>query len=721
LKHRYRHYWPFMLGAIVVCTLSAVLLKLRYDLQTERVASSLRISLGDINDVLSEELIRGGQLLRAQTDDATAALPWQIWRLDRQGLEMVTRTTAALQLPQELLRRELAAQQQQAKIVLLGPLGNEAGQTLLVLAAPLRAADGSAGWAGAAARVEELMPTERLAQLMRDGYRLQWREQNAENALFQSDPGVLDAPIIGTLRYGDFRLQLLAAPRDGWHLPVRWWTSSLVIVMGVLFWLSYERRRGARLREAVDDLRLAEERRKLANLQYGKAIESVAALESRLQIESMYDTVTGLGNRSSLLRRLENGLDTLRQSADGAVAVFAIGFEHVHHISNTFGADFASRVLVVAAERVEFVLPSRDLLFRIGDFNLAVVVPHLEAGTSIGFAARLLQEMEAPISLDSHTFMLHPTVGIAEVATGYEYPETLLDRATAALGAVSRDAAERFCLFDSSTTKDAVSRLQLEVDLDRAFEEDQFVLEYEPIVMPVTNAVAGFEALIRWQHPTEGRLPPGRFVPIALQAGMAHRLNSWVMRAAARQAAAWRAAGYDNLFINFNLSAEAFLRPRLDEEVGEILAEFDLPGQCLVVELTETALIQDMRAAARILTRLSELGLKAWLDDFGTGYSSLSYLRALPLRGVKIDRSFVERTVVDARDFGFLKSLIDLISYLGMQSIAEGIETREQYELLSMTTCDLYQGYHFARSMPAAQAEQWMLSVGGVAKRVRVA
>ena len=141
----------------------------------------------------------------------------------------------------------------------------------------------------------------------------------------------------------------------------------------------------------------------------------------------------------------------------------------------------------------------------------------------------------------------------------------------------------------------------------------------------------------------------------------------------------------------------------------------------LLVELTETTLIQDLRGAARTLQRLSELGIGAWLDDFGTGYSSLSYLRALPLKGVKIDRSFIERTIVDARDFGFLKSLIDLISYLGMKSIAEGIETREQYELLSLTTCDLYQGYHFSRSMTAIQAERYMTEKGGVMRRAMTA
>jgi EAL domain-containing protein (putative c-di-GMP-specific phosphodiesterase class I) len=282
---------------------------------------------------------------------------------------------------------------------------------------------------------------------------------------------------------------------------------------------------------------------------------------------------------------------------------------------------------------------------------------------------------------------------------------------------VARDALTRWCRFDSAVARESISRLQLEADLDRAFDSGQLVLEYEPFIVPDTRAVAGFEALVRWNHPTEGRLMPGKFVPIALQAGLSHRLNDWLIREVARQAAAWRREGHEDFFINFNLSAEAFLRPNLADEIGAVLAEHDLPGSQLVVELTESTLIQDMRSAARTLQRLSDLGVGAWLDDFGTGYSSLSHLRSLPLKAVKIDRSFIERIEVDSRDFGFLKALIDLISYLGMQSIAEGIETATQFELLGLTTCDLYQGHYFCRSLPAAQAVGWLSAAKGGVRR----
>jgi EAL domain-containing protein (putative c-di-GMP-specific phosphodiesterase class I) len=376
--------------------------------------------------------------------------------------------------------------------------------------------------------------------------------------------------------------------------------------------------------------------------------------------------------------------------------------------------DFTARVFAVAAERIAAALPPGETLFHSADQQLALisaqdndaVSPLPEAAEKV--AERVAQAIEAPIPMDGHAILLHPSIGIAEATSGYDSAEALLDQAGMAAAAVPPDSESRYCRYSSATARASAERLQLEADLERAFQEGQFVLEYEPFIQPLSQTAVGFEALIRWNHPTEGRLSPGRFLPLALQAGMAHRLNAWVMGEAARQAAAWRRVGLTELFINFNLTAEAFVRPHLVEEMAALLGELELPGQQLIVELTESTLLQDARAAARTLHGLAELGVGAWLDDFGTGYSSLSHLRALPLKGVKIDRSFTERIDIDSRDYGFIKALIDLISYLGMQSIAEGVESASQYELLGMTSCDLYQGYYFARSMPASEVEGWL-------------
>jgi diguanylate cyclase (GGDEF)-like protein len=695
-----------LIGAAIAVALATLLITVRYRLERSGDLIRQHAALERMGAELAAELDRGAQL--ALDPHASGVRGWHLWRLAATDYRDAAGKVPPI--PAGALERALAAHRRtgSAALMLVGPLATAESGNALVLARPVTSPAGEAGWSGSWELADDFFARAHIAEAMKQGLRLQLYDPRDSSALYQTDDGEFTSETTVPLRLGGEPLELRAARRDGATVPLKALSSSLLVLIAVLLWAGHELRRDRTLRSAAEALEESEARRREANRLYGSALESLASLESRLHVVSTYDSVTGLANRSSLIRRIEATLDSMRQSREGALVVMAIGFDHLQQIADSFGADFASRVLVVAAERLEFVLASKESLYRTGDNQLAIVLTNNDAARSEELARRIVAEVESPIAVDSHTFVLRPSIGIADTSSGYEYAEAFVDRANAALAAVPRDAQARWCRFDSATAKDSISRLQLEADLDYAFETDQFVLEYEPFIVPRTHTVAGFEALIRWNHPSEGRLLPGRFVPIALQAGLAHRLNDWLIRAVALQAAAWRKSGHENFFINFNLSAEAFLRPNLADDIDAVLTQLELPGRQLVVELTESTLIQDMRGAARTLQRLSDLGIGSWLDDFGTGYSSLSHLRSLPLKAVKIDRSFVERIDVDSRDFGFLKALIDLISYLGMQSIAEGIETQSQLELLGLTTCDLYQGHYFTRSMPAAQAEEWL-------------
>jgi diguanylate cyclase (GGDEF)-like protein len=702
-----------LIGAAVALTLATLLIAVRYRLELSRELVHQHALLETMSAELTAELDRGARLALAPR----AAGPvngWHAWELGASGYGDPSGKVSPLATG--ALRRALAARRpaSAAALTLVGPFATADSGNALVLARPVTLTGGAPGWSGSWELVDEFFARADVAAVMKQGLRLQLYDAGDSAALYQTDAGEFTSEVAVPVRLAGSLLELRAARRERVTVPLKALSSSLLVLIAVLLWVAQELRRGRALRSAAEALEESEARRREVNSLYGDALETLASLESRLQLVSTYDSVTGLANRSSLIRRIEATLDSMRQSGQGALVVLAIGFDHLQQIADSFGADFASRLLVIAAERLEFVLASKECLYRTGDSQLAIVLTNNDAARSEELAQRIVAEVESPIALDSHTFVLRPGIGIADTATGYEYPESLVDRANAALAAVPRDAPARWCRFDSAAAKESISRLQLEADLDRALDSDQLVLEYEPFIVPRTHAVAGFEALIRWNHPTEGRLLPGRFVPVALQAGLAQRLNDWLIRAVARQAALWHRNGHENFFLSFNLSAEAFLRPNLADDIDTVLAELDLPGQQLVVELTESTLIQDMRSAARTLQRLSDLGIGAWLDDFGTGYSSLSHLRSLPLKAVKIDRSFVERIDVDSRDFGFLKALIDLISYLGLQSIAEGIETPTQLELLGLTTCDMYQGHYFTRSMPAAQAEEWLSKVPNV-------
>src|SRR6185312_10105543 len=280
-------------------------------------------------------------------------------------------------------------------------------------------------------------------------------------------------------------------------------SSSLLLLLALSLWLSHELQRNAAVRRSVAELAAAEDRHKTLTGQYGKALESVASLESRLQLVTLHDTVTGLPNRSALVHRIEAMLDSMRESRQGTFAVMAVGFDHMPEIAHSFGAEFASRVLVIAAERLEFILPAKDLVFRAGDSQLTLLLPDADAAQAEAMAQRIAEEVESPLALGSHTFLLLPRIGIAESTSGYDDAETLLDHAHAAVDAVLRESLRPWRRFDSASSKESVSRLQLEADLDRAFAENQFALEYEPFIAAADQQVAGFEALIRWHHPAE--------------------------------------------------------------------------------------------------------------------------------------------------------------------------------------------------------------------------
>ncbi len=704
-----RRYLPLALGSLLALTLALAMVRTRYQLESARERLHLQNLLASVSREVDAELDRGERALGA-AEQTRSMGHWHPWRLAATGNREAPGETSPVAAT--TLRRALQARRFANGAVLLGPFATAQGPNVVVLA--LRDRGTGAGWSGTWELLDVLMAQPHVAQMVREGYRLQLFDVSGASALYQTDGARLEATATLPLRAGGSLLELRAA-RQASHTGLGGFlTPALLVMLGLVLWVSCEVLRGQGLRAAQDNLAEAQRRRRELNVQYGKTLEHLTELEARLQMASQFDSFTGLGNRSALLRRIEAVLDSMRQSRQATLGVMAIGFDRIEHITSSFGAQLASRVLVMAAQRIQSVLPAKDLLYRTGEFQLAVPLADADSKHCEELAKAVINVVQAPIVLDSHTFLLHPSVGITATSSGYENAETLLDHANAALSAVARDAPARFCLFDSSTAKESITRMQLEVDLDRAFEENQFMLEYEPFVVPVARTVAGFEALIRWNHPTEGLLYPGRFVPIALQAGLSHRLNTWVMREAARQMSAWRRAGHADLFVNFNLSAEAFLRPQLVEEIAAVLEEFDLPGRQLVVELTESTLVQDIQGAARTLQRLADMEVGAWLDDFGTGYSSLNHLRSLPLKGVKIDRSFVERIDVDARDFGFLKALIDLVTYLGMQSIVEGIETPSQYELVSLTACDLYQGYYFSRGLSAADAERWITEAPAV-------
>jgi EAL domain-containing protein (putative c-di-GMP-specific phosphodiesterase class I)/GGDEF domain-containing protein len=692
-----------VVGLLLALALCGSSLRAHYQLNKTLESARLQAMLEAAADEIGADLAHGQDVMTLARPSG-ALNEWHYWQIG--ASKDPSQGQLGLRIDASILARVLGTREAVIGAgAQVGVFATDTGSDALVVASAVRNRDSIPEWRGAWKFVDAMLSQPNLAAMVKQGYRVQLYDADTAAALFQSDTGSLAAAIgSAPVRFGGRRLALKASPGSVSILPVQLLSPALLMALTVALWLTRELQRTRSLSLGAAALSEAEARRSATNLQYERALESIASLEARLHLTSMQDAATGLANRASFARRIESYLEELRTARRGTLCLLAIGFDRIPQVSSLFGSDFAGRILVLASERARSRLPAGDLLFRTSDFNLGVMLPDFDTARGQEIAQKVIDAFVAPVKLDTHSLLLQPRIGLSYADSGYDNAETLLDQAEAALGAAQVDSTRRYCLFESNTTREFARRLQLEADLRKAVEEGQFVLEYQAFVQPLGHAVVGFEALIRWEHPTEGRLMPSDFLPIAAQMGLMPQLDSWVMREAARQTAEWRRAGHHEVFVNFNLSAEVFARPNLIEEITVMLSDLELPGAQLNIEITESTLLEDTDSAAQILKDLSTLGIGTWLDDFGTGYSSLNHMRALPLKGVKLDRSFIERIEIDARDFGLVKALIDLINYLGMQSIVEGIETAAQCELLGMTTCDLYQGYYFFRSMSATQA-----------------
>jgi EAL domain-containing protein (putative c-di-GMP-specific phosphodiesterase class I) len=311
--------------------------------------------------------------------------------------------------------------------------------------------------------------------------------------------------------------------------------------------------------------------------------------------------------------------------------------------------------------------------------------------------------LEARFTVGHRPVYVPAVMGIATSIDGYSHGPELLGQAGLAANSAIVEG-QRCALFRPGAKEERISLLQLEADLQSAIDGDELRLFFQPIVSVDEGHIVGFESLLRWQHPTESWLGPDRFIPLAESMGQMARISDWVLHqgiAHSKQFAQLRA---EPIYVTVNLTPRDLNR-EVCSRLFELLDAVRLPPECIRIEITETAVVRDFRIAARLIAELNERGVRVLLDDFGTGYSSLSYLRDLPFHAVKIDKSFIHKMTTDARDFGLVKSIVGLVHYLGMECVAEGVETQEQLDLIGMMNCNYWQGYHFARPLPASEIE----------------
>jgi diguanylate cyclase (GGDEF)-like protein len=423
--------------------------------------------------------------------------------------------------------------------------------------------------------------------------------------------------------------------------------------------------------------------------------------------QARHDGLTGLLNRGSFYERVQEALDAARPGR--YVAVMIVDLDHFKEVNDTLGHHSGDLLLKQAGERLELALRSSDVLARLGGDEFAMLLPEVESfEAATQTAARACAALEEPFVLHGLTVHLEASAGIALHPDHGDDVETLMQRADVAMY-VAKGSTGSHELYDAQHDRHSPSRLAMLGELRHAIERDEFVLHYQPKASLRTGHVEGVEALVRWNHPQRGMVAPDDFIPLAEQTGVIKPLTAWVIDEALRQSAAWRSAGLD-LSVAVNLSVRNLLDANLPESIAELLRRHEVPPAQLELEITEGTIVADQVRALDVLSRLNAMGVALAVDDFGTGYSSLAYLKDLPVRELKIDRKFVNNMTADGDDAFIVRSTIDLGRNLGLQVVAEGVETEAVWDQLALLGCDVAQGYYLSRPVPAAELAEWLLA-----------
>jgi len=435
--------------------------------------------------------------------------------------------------------------------------------------------------------------------------------------------------------------------------------------------------------------------------------------------QASHDGLTGLVNRVLFTDRLGHALArTTRQQKP--LAVMIVDLDGFKQVNDSLGHSAGDDLLVEVGRRLRTAVRAADTAGRMGGDEFAVLVEDLnDPGDAVRFAERIIESMRRPFIIGDHHLAVRCSIGIA-VTDEQQTTEELLRNADLAMYAAKRRGKGRFEVFDPSMHQVAVLRAGLEDDLRRGVENEEFLLHYQPVVDLATNRITGVEALVRWQHPTRGLVPPAEFIPLAEDTGLILPIGRWVLREACRQVRLWQVDRAEPLAvrISVNVSVKQLEDPGFIGDVAQALRDSGLAPEALILEVTETVLAQDIVATGGFLKGLKQLGVRIAVDDFGIGYSSLNYLRRLPVDIVKIDRTFVSG-LERPEEIALTTAIISLSKALKLQTLAEGVEQAEQAGELRALGCDAAQGYFFAEPVDATQMSTVLSSVRPHGDRVQ--
>jgi diguanylate cyclase (GGDEF)-like protein len=428
-------------------------------------------------------------------------------------------------------------------------------------------------------------------------------------------------------------------------------------------------------------------------------------IERQLVHDAFHDTLTGLPNRALFIEHLDQTMRRNRRSPAHLFSVLFLDLDRFKLINDSLGHAVGDELLKIFADRLQRSIRPGDIVARLGGDEFAVLADDVATPEdAIGLAERIHEALQEPFDIDGQSIFTSASIGIAKSAERYRDGDELLRDADIAMYSAKELGGANHKLFDSDMHVVMVSRLQLETDLRQAIERNELRVAYQPILDLATMDVIGMEALLRWKHPLKGTIRPREFITMAEETGLILPIGEWLFRQVMSDLRHWRAElGGDiaDRFVSINLSDREFIQPELVSRVRATLQEFDIPAELVEFELTERMLMHYVGLQTEILNQLREIGIRIAIDDFGTGYSSLSRLQRLPIDKLKIDQSFVANLQAGNEQVELVRTILAMGHNLGMQCVAEGIETTAQYEMLKELGCEMGQGFLFARPLRA--------------------
>jgi diguanylate cyclase (GGDEF)-like protein len=473
----------------------------------------------------------------------------------------------------------------------------------------------------------------------------------------------------------------------------------------------------ARLQGALDHVRRQADELGLTNRELEAEVAERTRIEEQLAHGILYDALTDMPNRVLFMDRLQHAIDFAKRHSSYNFSVLFLDLDYFKNINDSLGHSIGDQLLISLSQRLRMCVRSTDTVARLGGDEFVILIEEIHSyDDTVNTAERILQKLTTPFILLDHQLFASASIGVVLNAKEYHQPEEILRDADIAMYQAKALGKARYEIFNVGLRDKAVIRLELENDLHSALAGNQFLLHYQPVIALNTGSITGFEALLRWNHPTRGLISPSDFIPIAEETGLIIPIGKWVLEEACTQTRRWQAA-YPNdppLDVRVNISGKQIASPDFIPQIEQVLEDTGFDGRALKLEITENVCLNSADGLEIIFNRLNQMGIQFHIDDFGTGYSSLSYLQNYPIQSIKIDRSFISQMDCDGNGSNIVRTIIAMAHDLGMDAVAEGVETMDQLNQVKEFGCNYGQGYLISRPIDPSRVAALLASTSSV-------